>query len=126
MERPAAARNSEEALARPVRNWTASSSTSTSRPERFHLGIGRKIIRTIAIFEILHHAFAVLESDLSGECPERRLMIECAELDFPEWRNNLGPFGRCNQLLGIGPAGLGNDGCGGFQGRVPHDRTKPW
>src|SRR5262245_51983556 len=113
MERPAAAKKREEALARPVRNWAASSSTSTPRPERFHLGIGGEILRAAVIFEINHYAFAILSGNFSGECPERRLMIDWPELNFPEWRNDLGPFGCRNQRLGIGASGLADDRCGG-------------
>src|SRR5215813_6045670 len=113
MERPAAARKSEEALARPVRNWAARSSTSTPRPERFHLGIGGKIFRAVMIFETGHYASSVLDSDLSCKCAERRLMVNGPELYFPERRNDLGSLRGSNQLLGIGASGLRNDGRGG-------------
>src|SRR3974390_2527799 len=102
IDRPHAARNSDDALAKPVTNWLKKKATapfrmrlgreltcytkavgacrsSVRRSLRLHVALRRQVFGAVAVAEIHHRALAVLERCLADERAEGGLVVERAE-----------------------------------------------
>src|SRR5215471_5332820 len=126
-DNPAATRNSEDALARPLTNWMrraervrASLLGGAVRP---HPVVGRQIVGAARVLPVDHHALAVLHGDPPDVRAHRRLVIERAEGDLAERRIDDEPLHSSNQLLSVGGARLANRGGGGHHRAVSDDRA---
>src|SRR3954470_11602313 len=108
-DNPADKKNSDEAFARPLRAWIASTSRGTLLLRRAHLphfGIGGLNRRTVDELDVDHRALAALDRGLADPRAHRALMVDAAVRDRPGRRVDAQPGERSDQLLGVGPAGL--------------------
>src|SRR5215472_19204871 len=126
-DNPAATRNSEDALARPLTNWMrraervrASLLRRTVRP---HPVVRRQIVGAARVLRVDHDALAVLHGDPPNVRAHRRLVIERAERDLAERRIDDEPLHGRDQLLGVGGARLANRRCSGHHRAVADDRA---
>src|SRR5918998_588902 len=104
---PLAMMNSEEALARPVRNWTTRNERSIlERPSilagRLHLGLREHHARAVDIACVLHRALASFQRGLADPGPERRLVVEAAHGHRADNGIEGHVLQRRDQLLGVG------------------------
>src|SRR5215467_7961180 len=126
-DNPAATRNSEDALARPLTNWMRRAERVRApllgRPVRPHPVVGRQIVRAARVLPVDHDALAVLHGDPPDVRAHRRLVIERAEGDLAERRVDDEPLHRSDQLLGIGGARFANRRRSSHHRAVADDRA---
>src|SRR6267142_5433472 len=137
-DRPAATRNSVEALASPLRSWATIedmpkiSRRASSRPSRARLfrgaklsdfRVGRQEPRSVRIRPRGHDALAVLPGGAADVSPHGRLMVELAEDDVAERRVHLEALHRRDQLLAVQAPRSPDRRRGGHHHRVAHDRS---
>src|SRR5947208_1265507 len=85
----------------------------------------RQIVFAVGIFPVDHHALAILDRRAPDERAHRRLVIDRAKRDPPEWNVDFEIFHRSDELLGIGRSRLGNRRCRSLDRTVTNDRSKP-
>src|SRR5438067_4922382 len=109
-DRPAERKNSDEALARPFKAWSARTSSGSLLPRAQlpHLGIGRLHGGAVDVLDFGHRALALLDSDLADPGAHGALVIDAAISDRPGRRVDLEVGERGDELLGVGAARLGD------------------